>query len=107
MKVNQQATPQSISTSNLDRVDNKHISSKKNNSISDSIDTNSSIDISETAKLLRRASETAKNSAIENFEKVQDLKEKIKSGKYQIDTSVLAEKILDEHLNSDFGKNSI
>ena len=57
-----------------------------------------SVKWSEQAQLAHKAAEVAKNSEDVRMDKVNQFKELIAKGQYQVDTEALAEKILNEHL---------
>lgn len=65
------------------------------------------VEISDNARLMRTANEIAKGAPDIRQEKVAALKKAIQEGSYKVDSEKLAEKILDNHLNADFGKNRI
>jgi flagellar biosynthesis anti-sigma factor FlgM len=66
-----------------------------------------SIEISEQAQLMNKAKTAALNAELNPVDKILDLKKKVQQGTYKIDTTKLADKIVEEHLNSDFGKNNL
>lgn len=66
-----------------------------------------SVEISEGAQLMRKAAEAAKSAPDIRHDKIADLKARIQAGTYEIDNDKLAEKILEEHLSTDFGQNKI
>ena len=66
----------------------------------------STVDISDDARFMQKALEVAKTTPT-NTEKVANLKKLVTSGQYKVDTAKLADKLLDEHLNTDFGKNNL
>lgn len=65
------------------------------------------VEISDGAQLMRQASEIAKSSGGTRQEKIDALKKSIQSGTYQIDAKEIADRLVEEHLNSDFGKNNL
>jgi negative regulator of flagellin synthesis FlgM len=67
----------------------------------------SSVEISDRAKLLQKASEVVRNTADLRMDRVAALKKSIADGSYRVDSGVLADRILDEHLANNFGKNTL
>jgi len=67
----------------------------------------SDVEISENAKLLKMATDAVKNSPSNNVEKLAQLKRDVQNGTYRVDAKDLADKIVEEHLRTDFGKNSV
>lgn len=67
----------------------------------------SDVEISEQARLFKAATEMARQNPEIRSEKVEALKQRIRSGTYQVDAAAVADKLLEEHLNSDFGKNNL
>ncbi|MBI4403580.1 MAG: flagellar biosynthesis anti-sigma factor FlgM [Deltaproteobacteria bacterium] len=67
----------------------------------------STVEISENAILMKQAADLAKQAPDIDQSRVNSLKERIRSGNYKVDASVLAEKILEQHLANDFGKNNL
>lgn len=65
------------------------------------------IEISDNARLMRTATEVAKTTPDIRHEKVAALKKAIQEGTYRVDSEKVAEKMLEEHLNQDFGKNRL
>lgn len=65
------------------------------------------IDISEDAQLMRKAAEIAMSAPDIRSDKVENLKKLVREGKYHIDSEAVAERLLQEHLNTDFGKNNL
>ena len=70
-------------------------------------DISAEVDISDRARLMKTAFDTAKSAPDISANKVAELKERIKNGSYHVNADDLAQRILDEHLNSDFGKNKL
>ncbi|MFM8270547.1 MAG: flagellar biosynthesis anti-sigma factor FlgM [Pseudomonadota bacterium] len=64
-----------------------------------------SVEISEHAQLMKQASEIARNTPDIRRDKVEMLKKSIQEGTYQIESSQIADRLVDEHLRNDFGKN--
>ena len=67
----------------------------------------SQVTISERAQLMNQAAETAKSAPDVRREKVDALKAQILGGTYKIDSETIAEKLLQSHLDTDFGKNNL
>ena len=65
------------------------------------------IDISDNARLLQRASDVVRSTPDVRQEKVAALKKSIADGSYKVDSAAVAEKLVDEHLQTDFGKNQL
>jgi len=63
------------------------------------------VEISEHAQLMKQASEIVKNTPDIRRDKVEMLKKSIKEGTYQVESSLIADRLVDEHLRTDFGKN--
>lgn len=66
-----------------------------------------SVEISENAKLMKRAAEVAHGAPDVRAEKVGALKKAVREGKYQVDSEKVADRLVDEHLNNHLGKNSL
>lgn len=66
-----------------------------------------SIDISDTARLMKQASDLAHAAPDSRLDKITDLKRRISEGTYNIDAGKIADKLVEEHLQTDFGKNSL
>ena len=91
-------------TKTNERVSEKEIGSRvKGDAISRSPD----VEISEEAKILQRATQAVRDLPPTNTERIAELKKSIQSGTYKVDVEGLAEKIINEHLQSDFGKNNL
>lgn len=67
----------------------------------------SQVTISERAQLMNQASEAAKGAPDVRREKVDALKAQILGGTYKIDAETIAERLLQDHLDTDFGKNNL
>ncbi len=65
------------------------------------------VTISEKARLMKSAFDTAKASPDVRADRVNWLKQKIKDGTYRVDADAVAEKLISDHLNTDFGKNNL
>ncbi len=63
------------------------------------------VEISDTAQLMKQASEIAKSAPDVRQERVNSLKKSIQDGTYQVDSRAVADRLVDEHLRHDFGKN--
>lgn len=64
-----------------------------------------SVEISERAQLMKQAMDIAKNTPDVRKDKIESLKKSIKEGTYQVENSLIADRLVDEHLRNDFGKN--
>jgi negative regulator of flagellin synthesis FlgM len=67
----------------------------------------SPVTISDQAYLMKQARDIASASPDFGADKVSDLKKRIKDGSYKVDAAAVAERLLDEHLASNFGKNDL
>ena len=65
------------------------------------------VEISDEARFRGLAREVAGSAPDIRQEKVNALKAAIKAGTYHVDAKDIADKMVDEHLNSDFGKNNL
>lgn len=74
---------------------------------SGSVRGSSEIEISEKARLMKTAFDTAKMAPDVRADRVNMLKSKIKDGSYKIDAEAVAERLIGEHLDTDFGKNNL
>lgn len=88
---------------NLTRPADKGDKAKEKPSASPS----ASVEISDATRMMRQALQVAHEAPSERVDKVSALKELIRDGKYHVDADKIADKLVDEHLNSDFGKNSL
>lgn len=64
-----------------------------------------SVEISESAQLMKQASEIANSAPDVRADRVQSLKKSIQEGTYHVDNAAIADRLVDEHLRHDFGKN--
>lgn len=65
------------------------------------------VDISDQAHLMKAAREMVYATPDIQADKVSDLKRRIKDGSYRVDSQAVADKLVDEHLTSNFGKNDL
>ncbi len=65
------------------------------------------VDISEQAHLMKQARDIVYASPDIRADRVSDLKRRIKDGSYKVDANAVADKLVDEHLASHFGKNDL
>ena len=65
------------------------------------------VELSESAQLIQKAVELTKASPDIRKDKIASLKASIKDGSYKVETSKIADKLVDDHLVAHFGKNSI
>lgn len=66
-----------------------------------------SVEISERAQLLKTANEIVHQTPDVRKDRVESLKRQIAEGSYRVDADKLAERILEDHLGTDFGKNNL
>lgn len=66
-----------------------------------------SVDISDDAKLMKKTADLVHEAPDIRKEKVEALKKAIASGNYQVDAEAVADRILQDHLTNDFGKNNL
>lgn len=66
-----------------------------------------SIEISDNAKLMKRAAEVAGAAADVRAEKVAALKKAVREGTYKVDNEGVADRLVEDHLNNHLGKNSL
>lgn len=64
------------------------------------------VNISEDAQLLKRGVESVRALPEQAKERVAALKKSIQEGTYRVDNARVADRLVDEHLKTDFGKNS-
>ena len=67
----------------------------------------SGVAISDQAILMKQARDAVYASPDSRADKVSDLKRKVKDGSYKVDSQAVADKLVDEHLSSNFGKNNL
>lgn len=65
------------------------------------------VEISDNARLMRKATEVVQGAPDIRQEKVAALKKAIQEGTYRVDADKVAEKVIEEHLGADFGKNRL
>ncbi len=90
----------SVELSNVNRAkENQRVDTKEKSDRSERLSESSrKIEISDSAKLLSKGVEAAKNAELSDKEKIAMIKEKIRSREYQPDFGKVAEKLLDEHI---------
>lgn len=66
----------------------------------------SEVNISEDAQLLKKGVESVRALSELRQEKVVALKDRIKEGTYYVSSAQIADRLVDEHLKTDFGKNN-
>jgi negative regulator of flagellin synthesis FlgM len=108
MKIDHSTTPKLLDVEKAKQLDksasdHKNIS-KQSGTSQRGADT---VQISDSAKLFQKAVETANSASEVQSEKVADLKKRIKDGSYRVDAAAIADKLVDEHLLDDFGKNRL
>ena len=67
----------------------------------------SSVSISDQAQLMKAAREMVYAAPDIRAEKVADIKRRVLDGSYKVDSEAIADKLVDEHLQSNFGKNNL
>ncbi len=106
MKITQNPAP---NTQNIERT--RHTESslpiEKNTKNSQPVSSDTYLNISDDAKMISRAIDIIRTTPDIRKEKVAELKKMIQEGAYKIDSEKLAEKIIEEHLATDFGKNNL
>ncbi len=65
------------------------------------------VKISDEARLYKQASDIAHATPDIRAEKVAALKKAVQSGTYKVDTEKVADRLVDEHLNTDLGQNNL
>lgn len=65
------------------------------------------VEISDEARLMNTALEIARRSPDKRMDRIQELKGQIARGEYKPDAVKVAEKLLEDHLTTDFGKNNL
>lgn len=65
------------------------------------------VDISPEAQLMKQASEIVMNTPDLRLDKVEQLKKAIKEGTYQIESSQIADRLVDDHFKNHFGKSQL
>ncbi len=69
--------------------------------------TDSPVTISDQAYLMKQARDIANSVPDISADKVSDLKRRIKDGSYKVDSAAVADRLVDDHLASNFGKNDL
>lgn len=67
----------------------------------------STVEISDRARMMKKANEIVAETPDIRWDKVEALKKKIQSGEYKVDAGDIADKLLAEHLENNFGKNNL
>lgn len=67
----------------------------------------SQVEISDTARLMQKATEVIRAMPEIRQDRISQIKKSIADGSYKVDTLALADKLLTEHLSTDFGKNNV
>ncbi len=65
------------------------------------------VEISDNAKLMRQASDIAKAATEIRKDKIAALKKNIQDGTYHVEANEIADRLVEEHLNANFGKNNL
>ncbi len=71
------------------------------------IGSSSHVEISDKARLMQKAAEAVRQAPEVRSDRVAALKKSISEGTYRVDSEAVADKLVDEHLQSFFGKNSL
>jgi negative regulator of flagellin synthesis FlgM len=109
MKVTNNTPPQTQGSTAVEKTksaDKNAAAESKAGSVS-SPRAGSAVEISDQARLMQKAFEAARSAPTAAPERIAQLKKQIAEGTYHVDSAALANKLLDEHLNSDFGKNNL
>lgn len=112
MKINPTTIPNPTpldtkSTSNIKKPNGDLYDEHQSTTVTQTTHPSQEVQISEKAKLMREANNIAQQTNAYNADKVKALKKQIQDGMYKIENSLLADKLVDEHLDSDFGKNNL
>jgi negative regulator of flagellin synthesis FlgM len=67
----------------------------------------SNVEISDTARMLQKANDIVRQMPDIRADRISELRKKIGDGSYKIDSAAIADRLVDEHLLSDFGKNNL
>lgn len=70
-------------------------------------ETSSQVQISDQARLMNQAMQTAKNAPDMRADRVAEIKEAILNGSYRVSGEDVADRLLENHLGIHFGKNSL
>lgn len=65
------------------------------------------VEISDNARLMQKAMDVAKSAPDSRADKINQIKKSIRDGSYKVDSAKVADKLVDEHLGTDFGKNTL
>jgi len=68
---------------------------------------NSDVQISEQARLMQKATDIVHATPSVAAERIAQLKKSIQEGSYNPDNAAIADRLVDEHLLNDFGKNNL
>ena len=64
-------------------------------------------EISEEARLFQKATELVKAAPDVREDKVKAVKKRLADGSYNVSSASIAEKLVEDHVKTDFGKNKI
>lgn len=81
--------------------------SGQTSSVSSAASSGSQVEISDKARMLQKANEMVRQMPDIRADRVAELKKKIGDGSYKVDSASVADRLVDEHLLSDFGKNNL
>jgi negative regulator of flagellin synthesis FlgM len=109
MKVITNTPPQTQGNSAVDKtkLTDKNTVADKNKAKTSASHAGSAVEISDQARLMQKAFEAARVAPTATPERIAQIKKQIAEGTYRVDSADLADKIINEHLNSDFGKNNL
>lgn len=111
MKVTQNPSPNTTGLDKAKAADkaqvNKGAEAQQRVPVSNAGQGGAAVDISDQAHLMKSAREIVYSTPDIQADKVSDLKRRIKEGSYRVDSEAVADKLVDEHLASHFGKNDL
>lgn len=108
MKVTQQLPPNTQALETSRTTENKSPATTKSPvAPTQQTPSSSNVEISDNARLMKQAADLARQAPDVRSERVAALKEAIAAGTYKVDSARVADRLIDEHLNTDFGKNNL
>lgn len=108
MKVSQNPAPNSQAIENAKSHERAaNVRNDPNQLIAPSTSESAEVDISDNAKLMKTAVATVNATPTTRTDRVAALKKQVREGSYRVDASKVADKLVDEHLLADFGKNRL
>lgn len=69
--------------------------------------TASQVQISDEARMMKQAAQVVRDTPDVRADRVAELKARVRAGTYQVDAKSVADKLVEEHFLSDFGKSSV